>query len=42
VLTKHLGVRFLYEEEDTTRIAGQTGSAEVSLTIDALAALPAE
>ena len=41
-LTKHLGVRFLYEEAETTRITDQAGDSEVALTVDALAALPAE
>ncbi len=42
MLTKHLGVRFLYEEKSTTPTPAPTEDAGASLTADALGALPAE
>jgi PAS domain S-box-containing protein len=42
MLTKHLGVRFLYEEEGAQPIAVPSGVAKDSLTAEALAALPAD
>jgi PAS domain S-box-containing protein len=42
MLTKHLGVRLLYEEEGAPPTGVQTEDAEAPLTADALAALPAE
>ena len=41
-LTKHLGVRFVYDKEGTPPTAVQTEPSETALTTEALATLPPE